>query len=230
LKIIIFGFYGITLNSLLFMKEFGHFWIALKRLYNHIFGFEEGTDILSTIEGIKRDIVFRGHTAWILIFSILIASIGLNVNSTAVIIGAMLISPLMGPILGVGLSIGIFDFNTFVKSLKNFGIAILISLITSTLYFIITPLDIEQSEILARTKPTLLDVLVALFGGFAGIIAGSRKEKSNVIPGVAIATALMPPLCTAGYGLANLKFDYFLGAFYLFLSTLFLSVFLPFLL
>ncbi len=205
--------------------EFKHFQIAIKRLYQNILGFEEGTDIDATIEGIQKDIAFRGHTAWILIFSILIASIGLNVNSTAVIIGAMLISPLMGPILGIGLSIGTNDYDTLIRSLKNIGIAISISLITSTLYFMVTPLDIEQSELLARTKPTFLDVLIALLGGLAGIIAGSRKEKSNVIPGVAIATALMPPLCTAGYGLANLKFEYFFGAFYLFfINSVFISL------
>ncbi|HMQ46785.1 MAG TPA: DUF389 domain-containing protein [Saprospiraceae bacterium] len=205
-------------------REFRMMHIALTRLYKSTLGFEEGTDVPATIEGIKKDISFRGHSAWILMFSILIASIGLNVNSTAVIIGAMLISPLMGPILGIGLSIGINDFETLLRSLRNFGIAVFISLATSTLYFSITPLDVAQTELLARTQPTLLDVLVAFFGGFAGIIAGSRKEKSNVIPGVAIATALMPPLCTAGYGLAKLNMAYFLGAFYLFfINSVFIS-------
>ena len=202
-----------------------YFQIAFKRLYRSVLGFEEGTDREATVEGIKKDISFRGHSAWILVFSILIASIGLNVNSTAVIIGAMLISPLMGPILGLGLSIGIHDYDTLIRSVKNIGIAICISLLTSTLYFLITPLSTEQPELLARTKPTILDVLVALFGGFAGIIAGSRKEKTNVIPGVAIATALMPPLCTAGYGLANLNMNYFFGAFYLFfINSVFISL------
>lgn len=206
-------------------KETRRFIISFKRLYKSILGFEEGTDTQATIEGIKKDISFRGHTAWILIFSILIASIGLNVNSTAVIIGAMLISPLMGPILGVGLSVGTNDYDTFTRSLRNLGIAIALALTTSTIYFLLTPLKIEQAELLARTRPTLLDVMVALFGGFAGIIAGSRKEKTNVIPGVAIATALMPPLCTAGYGLANLKMEYFFGAFYLFfINSVFISL------
>jgi uncharacterized hydrophobic protein (TIGR00271 family) len=206
-------------------KELLYIWILLKRLYKYTLDFKEGTDIQATIEGIKRDISFRGPTAWILIFSILIASIGLNVNSIAVIIGAMLISPLMGPILGIGMSVGTNDFETLIRSLKNLAIAFSISLFTSTLYFVLTPLNIEQTELLARTKPTLLDVLVALFGGFAGIIAGSRKEKSNVIPGVAIATALMPPLCTAGYGLATLKLNYFFGAFYLFfINSVFISL------
>lgn len=206
-------------------SEIRHLYIATRRFLRSILSIKEGTDIESTIEGIKRDIGFRGPTAWILIFSIIIASIGLNVNSTAVIIGAMLISPLMGPILGIGLSVGTNDFETLIRSLKNLGIAVSIALITSTIYFLITPLDIEQSELLARTKPTILDVMIALFGGFAGIVAGSRKEKTNVIPGVAIATALMPPLCTAGYGLATLKMSYFLGAFYLFfINSVFISL------
>lgn len=199
--------------------------VAVRRFLRSILSIQDGTDIPATIEGIKRDIGFRGPTAWILIFSIFIASIGLNINSTAVIIGAMLISPLMGPILGIGLSIGTNDFETLIRSLKNLGIAVSIALVTSTLYFLITPLTIEQSELLARTKPTILDVMVALFGGFAGIVAGSRKEKTSVIPGVAIATALMPPLCTAGYGLATLKLSYFFGAFYLFfINSVFISL------
>ncbi|WP_346863614.1 DUF389 domain-containing protein [uncultured Draconibacterium sp.] len=199
--------------------------VAIRRFLRSVLSINDGTDIPATIEGIKRDIGFRGPTAWILIFSIFIASIGLNINSTAVIIGAMLISPLMGPILGIGLSIGTNDFETLIRSLKNLGIAVSIALFTSTLYFLITPLTIEQSELLARTKPTILDVMVALFGGFAGIVAGSRKEKTSVIPGVAIATALMPPLCTAGYGLATLKLSYFFGAFYLFfINSVFISL------
>ncbi len=206
-------------------NELQYLLIATRRFLRSILSITDGTDIESTIAGIKRDIVFRGPAAWILIFSIFIASIGLNVNSTAVIIGAMLISPLMGPILGIGLSIGTNDFETLMRSLKNLGIAVSISLITSTLYFALTPLNIEQSELLARTKPTILDVLVAIFGGFAGIVAGSRKEKTNVIPGVAIATALMPPLCTAGYGLATFKMHFFLGAFYLFfINSVFISL------
>ncbi|MGA9658284.1 MAG: DUF389 domain-containing protein [Asticcacaulis sp.] len=165
---------------------------------------------------LRNGIELRGATPWILIFAIFIASIGLNVNSTAVIIGAMLISPLMGPIMGIGYGIGIYDFALIRKSFMNLGIATLISLITSTVYFALTPLTEAHSELLARTAPTIWDVLIALFGGFAGIIGVTRMEKSNVIPGVAIATALMPPLCTAGYGLANGNWVYFLGAFYLF--------------
>jgi len=171
----------------------------------------------ATVEGIKKDIEFRGFSLWILIFSIFIASIGLNVDSTAVVIGAMLISPLMGPIMGLGLSLGINDFKLLTKSLKNLGVAVGIGLFVSMLYFLVSPISAPSNELFARTNPTLLDVLVAFFGGLAGILAGSRKEKSNVIPGVAIATALMPPLCTAGYGLAHGEWHYFFGALYLFL-------------
>ncbi len=164
-----------------------------------------------------RDMVeFKGTNLWVLMFAIIIASVGLNVNSTAVIIGAMLISPLMGPIMGIGYGIGINDFELIKKSFKSITIAVLISLLSATLYFLISPLSEARSELLARTTPTLWDVLIALFGGLAGILASTRKEKSNVIPGVAIATALMPPLCTAGYGLATGHLSYFFGAFYLF--------------
>lgn len=166
---------------------------------------------------IRDGVVFRGTNLWVLMLAIFIASIGLNVNSTAVIIGAMLISPLMGPIMGVGYGAGINDYELIRRALKNLGIAVLISLITSAFYFLISPLSEAQSELLARTSPTIWDVLIAFFGGLAGIIAATRKEKSNVIPGVAIATALMPPLCTAGYGIATGSPHYFLGAFYLFL-------------
>ncbi|MBK8505437.1 MAG: TIGR00341 family protein [Saprospiraceae bacterium] len=178
-----------------------------------------------TILDIKDDVVFKGANLWILIFAIMVCSVGLDINSTAVVIGAMLISPLMGPIMGVGLGVGIYDNDLIIKSLKNLGIAVLISVLTSALYFWISPLDEAQSELLARTSPTLWDVLIALFGGFAGIVAGSRREKSNAIPGVAIATALMPPLCTAGFGLATAQWAYFLGAFYLFLiNSVFISL------
>ena len=170
-----------------------------------------------TIVGIKKDIEFRGFNLWILVFSIVICSIGLNVDSAAVVIGAMLISPLMGPIMGLGLGLGTNDADTFKNALGNLGIAVGIAILTSALYFFTSPLNEASSELLSRTQPTLLDVVVALFGGLAGILAGSRKEKSNVIPGVAIATALMPPLCTAGYGLANGEWNFLFGGFYLFL-------------
>lgn len=182
------------------------------------------SDLDGTTETIKKDMVFRGHVVWVLICSILIASIGLNVNSAAVVIGAMLISPLMGPILAIGLSVGTNDWETYKRALKNFGVMVFISLLTSTVYFLITPLHEAQPELLARTKPTFLDAMIAVFGGIAGIIGVSRRNRGNVIPGVAIATALMPPLCTAGYGLANWQLGYFFGALYLFLlNSLFIS-------
>ena len=176
-------------------------------------------------EEIEKGVVFKGTNLWILIFAIVIASIGLNMNSTAIIIGAMLISPLMGPINGMGYSLATYDFFLFRKAVKNFSFAVGASLLTSTLYFAVTPVGTASSEILARTSPTIYDVLIALFGGLAGIIAMSTKRKGNVIPGVAIATALMPPICTAGYGLATLQFNFFFGALYLFtINTVFIGV------
>ena len=166
------------------------------------------------VDNICRGVDFRGTNLWVLIFATFVASLGLNVNSTAVIIGAMLISPLMGPIMGMGLSVGINDFDLLKRSVRNFGFMVLVSILTSTLYFVVSPLSGAQSELLARTVPTTYDVLIAFFGGLAGIVAQSRRDRtSTVIPGVAIATALMPPLCTAGYGLATLQLNYFLGAF-----------------
>ncbi len=200
---------------------------ALPRQYfKNLFNLHEDKErSTTTIAEIKKGVEFRGANLWILIFAILIASIGLNVNSTAVIIGAMLISPLMGPIMGIGLGAGTNDFALIQKSLRNLGVAAILSIITSTFYFLVTPLHEAQSELLARTTPTLWDVLIAFFGGLVGIIAGSRKEKSNAIPGVAIATALMPPLCTAGYGLANGNWYYFVGALFLFfINSVFISV------
>lgn len=168
---------------------------------------------------------FKGTNLWVLIFAVFVASLGLNMNSTAVIIGAMLISPLMGPIMGFGLGLGISNFDLIKKSFRNFVTATVFSVITSTCYFAISPLSEAQSELLARTSPTIYDVLIALFGGLAGIIASSSKNKGNVIPGIAIATALMPPLCTAGYGIATGNLYYFFGAFYLyFINTVFISL------
>ena len=180
------------------------------------------------VDNIRKGVEFKGTNLWVLIFATFVASLGLNVNSTAVIIGAMLISPLMGPIMGMGLSVGINDFELLKRSLRNFGFMVLASIFTSTLYFFISPLSGAQSELLARTTPTTYDVLIAFFGGLAGIVAQSRKDRtSTVIPGVAIATALMPPLCTAGFGLATLQFKYFIGAFYLFfINTVFIVRFL----
>ena len=176
------------------------------------------------IKQITNGINFQGSNLWILIFAVFIASLGLNVNSTAVIIGAMLISPLMGPIIGMGLALGIADLDLFKQSIKNYLISTFISVVTATIYFTLSPITDAQSELLARTSPTLYDVLIALFGGAAGFLAMSTKGKNNVIPGVAIATALMPPLCTAGYGLAVQNTSYFLGAFYLyFINTVFIA-------
>jgi uncharacterized hydrophobic protein (TIGR00271 family) len=177
------------------------------------------------VSSISRNTVFVGGNLWTLIFAIIVASIGLNVNSTAVVIGAMLISPLMGPIMGIGLGIGTNDLDLVKKGGRNLLIATIISIATSTLYFYITPLHDAQSELLARTTPSIWDVFIAFAGGLAGIIAVTRREKSNVIPGVAIATALMPPLCTAGYGLASGNWLYFLGAIYLFfINSLFICI------
>ena len=180
---------------------------------------------LETVESIRKGVEFKGANLWILIFAIFMASLGLNVNSTAVIIGAMLISPLMGPIMGVGLSVGLNDFELMKRSLKSFLITTLFSVVTATVFFLISPVAEGQSELLARTSPTIYDVFIALLGGMAGVVALSTKEKGNVIPGVAIATALMPPLCTAGYGLATGNLIYFLGAFYLyFINSVFISL------
>lgn len=177
----------------------------------------EDTDYEATVNSISNAIYFKGVNVWILFFAIIVASVGLNVNSTAVIIGAMLISPLMGPIMGIGMAVGTTDSDMLKVSLRNLLVMVGISLLASTFYFILSPLGDAQSELLARTRPTIFDVLIAFFGGAAGIVATSRKSQPfTVISGVAIATALMPPLCTAGYGLATAQFRYFFGAFYLF--------------
>ncbi len=218
-------------------KNFSDVWRDLQvtsgRLINHIGHFlhditdiKEGLDEQGTKVSIQKNIQIKGSNIWLLMSAIMVASLGLNLNSPAVIIGAMLISPLMSPILGIGLSVGINDRSTLYQSMYHFAIAIAVSLITSALYFAITPLSGEHtSEILARTSPTLLDVLVAFFGGIAGIVSGSRAEKSNAIPGVAIATALLPPLCVSGYGLANGEWTIFFNSFYLFfLNSVFIAL------
>ncbi|NOZ34140.1 MAG: DUF389 domain-containing protein [Chlorobi bacterium] len=195
------------------------------KFFTDLFSIREGTDRIKTIEFIQKDIEFKGRGIWILIASVFIASLGLNINSTAVVIGAMLISPLMGPILGLGLSVGTNDWTTLKKSLKFFFISVIVSVSASAIYFLISPLKEASSELLARTQPTLLDVFIGIFGGMAGIIALSGDEKSNVIPGVAIATALMPPLCTAGYGLATWQLNFLTGALYLFfINSVFISL------
>ncbi len=193
------------------------FWLNAKELVAARLSLtDDKADDVVIDERIRGDVEMRGSNLWVLMFAIFVASVGLNVNSTAVIIGAMLISPLMGPIIGMGYGAGINDFTLLRKSFKNLAIATVIGLLTSAVYFFISPLDTVQSELLARTTPTFWDVLIALFGGLAGIVAVTRKEKTNVIPGVAIATALMPPLCTAGFGLATGHWSYFFGAFYLY--------------
>ena len=183
------------------------------------------SDVAEIDKTFRAGVEFRGTALWVLIFAIFIASIGLNVNSTAVIIGAMLISPLMGPIMALGYGAGINDSALMRSSLFNLGLAVFISLLASTAYFLVTPLAQAHSELLARTTPTIWDVLIALFGGLAGAIGATRREKSNLIPGVAIATALMPPLCTAGYGLAVGNLQFFLGAIYLFsINCVFIAI------
>lgn len=184
------------------------------------------SDESEAVKSIREGVEMKGATIWILIAAILLASLGLNVNSTAVIIGAMLISPLMGPIMGVGLAIGLGDFDLMKRSFKNYLVVTLFSVVTATLFFLISPsVSDGQSELLARTSPTIYDVFIALFGGAAGFIALSTTKKGSVIPGVAIATALMPPLCTAGFGLATGNLIYFLGAFYLyFINSVFICV------
>jgi uncharacterized hydrophobic protein (TIGR00271 family) len=207
-----------------------------RRFFHLAASLARGTDAPGTIREISENVTLRGANIWMLVCSAILASIGLDVNSTAVIIGAMLISPLMSPILGVGLSIATSDRKLLKNSLKNLGLATFISLLTSSLYFLISPLGELTAELAARTTPTILDVGVAFFGGIAGIVSGSRKVKTNAIPGVAIATALMPPICTAGFGLAKANSTVFLGAFYLFfinavfiaLATYLISVWLRF--
>ncbi|WP_339610622.1 DUF389 domain-containing protein [uncultured Planktosalinus sp.] len=199
---------------------------GIKVFLSELLDIRHDTDKEETVETIKKEISFKGHNAWILIFSVFVASIGLNVSSTAVVIGAMLISPLMGPIVGVGLSVAINDIDTLKRSLVNLGVMIGLSILTAYLYFLLSPLTKLTPELEARTYPTILDVLVAIFGGLALIVAKTKKGTiASVIFGVAIATALMPPLCTAGYGLAVGNFEYFGGAFYLFtINSIFIAL------
>ena len=199
-----------------FSQAFSSFKVFIKELIS----INHNVDRSETISLIKSDIQFSGTNIWILMCSIIIASIGLINNSTAVIIGAMLISPLMGPIRGIGLALSTNDFKVLIKSLSNFGVMVAVSVFASFLFFLITPLKSETPEILSRTEPQVLDILIAFFGGLAGVISATIKNKSGgltVVPGVAIATALMPPLCTVGFGIATANWAYFIGAFYLFL-------------
>ena len=199
---------------------------SIKVFLIELLDFREDTDREATISAIKADIPFKGATAWILICSIFVASVGLNADSSAVVIGAMLISPLMGPILGVGLSIEINDIDTLKKSLINLLTMLVLSLLTAFLFFYLFPLNQDTSELLGRVRPDIRDVLIAFFGGLALIIARTKKGTiATVIFGVAIATALMPPLCTAGYGLSQGNWDYFIGAMYLFaINTIFIAL------
>jgi uncharacterized hydrophobic protein (TIGR00271 family) len=204
---------------------FSELYVAITDWFGALLDLQHGLSREGTVIYIKNSKKMRGANAWMLMCSIMIASLGLDLDSAAVIIGAMLISPLMAPILGIGLAVGINDREALIISLRHFTIAILIALITSSFYFYITPLGQPTSEILKRTSPNLLDSLVAVFGGLAGIISISRKEQSSAIPGVAIATALMPPLCVSGYGLANGNWQVMLNAFYLFfLNSFFIAL------
>lgn len=207
-------------------KSFKESYGSLRSYLLHLLDIRSDTDRDSTMEAILKDIPFRGHNAWILIFSIIVASVGLNVSSTAVVIGAMLISPLMGPIVGLGFSVAINDLDTMKRSLVNLGVMVVLSIITAFAYFSVSPLTELTPELAARTSPTILDVLVAIFGGLALIIAKTKKGTiASVIFGVAIATALMPPLCTAGYGLAVWNLNIFGGALYLFcINTIFIAL------
>lgn len=200
--------------------------ISLKAYLRQYFDMSENREKEEdVVDEIASGVTFKGANLWILICAVFIASLGLNINSTAVIIGAMLISPLMGPILGMGLAVGIDDLPLLRWAVKNYMVATIIGIITATVYFLLTPFQGVQSELLARTEPTIYDVLIAFFGGAAGIVAASIKDKGNVIPGVAIATALMPPLCTAGYGIATGNLAFFAGASLLyFINTVFIAV------
>lgn len=207
-------------------KDFQGLLGSVKQFLRELLDIRQNTDLDATKEAIIADIPFKGHTSWILICSIFIASIGLNANSTAVVIGAMLISPLMGPILGIGMSLAINDIDTLRRSLKNFTVMVVLSILTAYLFFVLFPLRDESSELLARTAPDIRDVLIAFFGGLALVIARAKKgTMASVIFGVAIATALMPPLCTVGFGLAINNYQYAAGAMYLFcINTIFIAL------
>ncbi len=206
-------------------RTIGDLWDDTKQFFDDLTDLRDGMDQEGTIANINNNKKMQGANAWLLMCSIMVASLGLDLNSPAVIIGAMLISPLMSPILGIGLGIGINDRRTLIVSLQHFGIAIAIALITSVIYFKLTPFGQITNEITSRTSPNLLDGLVAVFGGLAGVISITRMDKSNAIPGVAIATALMPPLCVAGFGLAKGEWNFFLNAFYLFfLNSFFIAI------
>lgn len=215
-------------------KSHFDFWGSLRRMASNTRQFMHGRFDLregsapqaEVVEEVRKGIEFRGTNLWVLMFAILIASLGLNINSTAVVIGAMLISPLMGPITGIGLALGTNDFEMLKTAWRNFLLMIIVSLVTSTIYFIISPISTARSELLARINPTTYDVLIAFFCGLASMVALTRKDKAfSVVLGVAIANALMPPLCTAGFGIATGNFNFFFGALYLFtINAVFIAV------
>ena len=198
----------------------------VKDFFRSLVSLSDYVDLEGASASIRNNIYFKGPTVFILACAIIIASVGLNVNSIPVIIGAMLISPVMAPILGFGFSLGVQDMQLLKDSLRNFAVMVVISILASAIYFLLSPLNLEHpTELLARTNPTIYDVLIALFGGFAGILENSRKEKGTVLSGVAIATALMPPLCTVGYGISIGNLSYILGAFYLFMiNSIFIAL------
>lgn len=198
----------------------------VKDFFRSLVSLSDYVDLEGASASIRKNIFFKGPTVFILACAIIIASVGLNVNSIPVIIGAMLISPVMAPILGFGFSLGVQDMQLLKDSLRNFAVMVVISILASAIYFLLSPLNLEHpTELLARTNPTIYDVLIALFGGFAGILENSRKEKGTVLSGVAIATALMPPLCTVGYGISIGNLSYILGAFYLFMiNSIFIAL------
>lgn len=218
--------YRLITKNLRMDNNFKHFLHNLRSQIGSIVNLSEHIDTEKAAQYIRGNIDFKGPNAYILAFAIVVASVGLNTNSIPVIIGAMLISPLMGPIFGIGYGLGTNDTSFIKTAFKNLLIMVVISILASSIYFLVSPLELENpTELLARTNPTIYDVLIALFGGFAGIVEISRKDKGTVISGVAIATALMPPLCTAGFGLATGHFMYFVGAMYLFfINSIFIAI------
>ena len=210
------------------INKFQRFWGSLKSFMSGRFDLREGNaDQADVVDIVRRSVEFKGTNLWVLIFAILIASLGLNINSTAVVIGAMLISPLMGPISGIGLSLGINDFDMLKTSWRNLLLMVVVSLVTSALFFAISPISTARSELLARTNPTTYDVLIAFFCGLAHMVAQTRKDKVffSVVLGVAISNALMPPLCTAGFGIATGNMQFLFGALYLFtINAVFIAV------
>ena len=218
--------YRLIVKNCRMENKIKHFFSSLMSHISGIISLSDHIDTDKAAQYIRSNIEFKGPNAYILAFAIIVASVGLNTNSIPVIIGAMLISPLMGPIFGIGYGLGTNDASFLKRAFKNLIVMVVISIIASSLYFLLSPLELENpTELLSRTNPTIYDVLIALFGGFAGIVEISRKERGTVISGVAIATALMPPLCTAGFGLASGNLKFFAGAMYLFcINSIFIAI------